>query len=64
MKRISVRMHLFICKNCRRYMDQLHVTIQTLGRLNKPEPVSEERNRQLVECFKKEHSAQVKSQDD
>jgi predicted anti-sigma-YlaC factor YlaD len=57
MKRLSVQMHLFICKNCRRYMDQLHITIQTLGRLNKTEPVSEERSRQLVECFKKERQS-------
>ena len=64
MKRISVRMHLFICKNCRRYMDQLHLTVQTLGQIYTPESISEERSQKIVECFKKEqHSHQKPSAD-
>jgi len=63
MKRLSVRMHLFICVNCRRYMNQLNLTIQTLGRMGKPESISEERSRQLMECFRKEHSHQKADED-
>lgn len=64
MKRLSVRMHLFICKNCRRYMNQLNVTIQTLGRMNKSEPVSEQLNQELVKCFKKEHPSHPKDSEE
>lgn len=57
-QRLRVRLHLFICMNCRLYMKQMHLTIKTLGRLKKPEPVSEERCHHLVECLKKEHQSQ------
>ncbi|WP_455211009.1 zf-HC2 domain-containing protein [Kaarinaea lacus] len=53
-KRLSVRVHLFMCVHCRRYIEQLHITIQTLGRMKKEEPVDPEYSNHLVECFKKE----------
>jgi hypothetical protein len=59
-KRLSMRMHLFICLNCRRYMDQLHITIQTLGRMKKQEPVDDAYSKHLVECFKTEKQSSQK----
>ena len=60
-KRFGVRMHLFICAHCRRYMDQLHVTIETLGRMTKDETLSEQDSKRLLECFKKEQQTAEKS---
>jgi hypothetical protein len=59
-KRLSMRMHLFMCVNCRRYMDQLHVTIQTLGRMKKQEPVDDAYSKHLLECFKNERQCDPK----
>jgi hypothetical protein len=53
-KRLSVRMHLFICVNCRRYVDQLRITIQTLGLMKDEQPLNEEYTKQLMERFKQE----------
>ena len=60
MKRLRVRMHLFICKNCQRYVDQLHVTISTLGHMHEPESISKEESQKIVECFKKERHSHEK----
>jgi hypothetical protein len=32
-KRVGFRLHLFVCLNCRRYLEQMRLTIATLGRL-------------------------------
>ena len=60
-KRISLRMHLFMCVNCRRYMDQLQITIQALGRMKKPDSVDSTYSNHLVDCFKKERQSTLKS---
>jgi predicted anti-sigma-YlaC factor YlaD len=54
--RLNMRLHLFMCLHCRRYMDQLQTTIKTLGRMNTDieKPVDTEIDQHLVECFKKE----------
>lgn len=52
--RMSMRMHLFMCNHCRRYMDQLQITINTLKFIKKDEPVSKESNDILTDLFKKE----------
>lgn len=36
-KRMQVKMHLFMCVSCRRYIKQLKLTIAMLGRKNRPE---------------------------
>lgn len=33
-KRIQVKLHLFVCVSCRRYLKQLKLTIAMLGRKN------------------------------
>ena len=53
-KRLSMRVHLFMCVNCRRYIEQLQTTILTLGRMKKEEPMDASYRNQLIECFKKE----------
>jgi hypothetical protein len=53
-KRLSVRMHLFMCVHCRRYVDQLRITIQTLGLMKEEHPLDEEYTQQLLERFKQE----------
>jgi len=35
-KRVSVRLHLFICVRCRAYVDQVRKTVATLHNLGKP----------------------------
>lgn len=32
-QRLRVRMHLWMCRNCRRYLDQMRTVISLLGRL-------------------------------
>ncbi len=63
-KRLSMRMHLFICVNCRRYMNQLHITIQTLGRMKKQESVDAALSKHLIECFKHETQCNQKRDTD
>jgi hypothetical protein len=62
-KRLNMRLHLFMCLNCRRYVKQLQITVQTLGRMRKKEePVGEAYNQHLMECFKKECQSSQKSE--
>ncbi|WP_455206692.1 zf-HC2 domain-containing protein [Kaarinaea lacus] len=39
--RMQVKLHVFVCVNCQRYINQLQITIRTLGRMKKDVPVSE-----------------------
>jgi predicted anti-sigma-YlaC factor YlaD len=43
--------HIRICVGCRRYLDQMRLTIATLGRLT-PEDVSPEAEQELIEVFR------------
>lgn len=54
MKRLSVHMHLFVCVNCRRYMNQMRVTIQALRGMKTDEVVTEEHREHLLQCFRNE----------
>jgi hypothetical protein len=58
-QRLNMRLHLFVCVNCRLYLKQLQTTIQVLGRMRKPEaaPTSEAKVNEIVEKLKKEKQA-------
>ena len=58
--RFSMRLHLYMCMHCRRYMDQLQITIQTLGRMNTGKPVDKETEDNLVARFKQESQQKQK----
>lgn len=54
-ERLEIRFHLFICKYCRRYVNQLRLTVSTLRDtkvLETPEP-SEAEIDEIVEKLKK-----------
>jgi len=51
--RLKVRMHLQICVHCKRYMDQLQITIKTLSKMRNTDPVDESTVDQVVENIKK-----------
>ncbi len=51
-QRMGVRLHLLICRNCRRYMEQLRTAVLALGLMKKDVPLGEENTRWLVERFK------------
>ncbi len=54
-RRMAVRLHLAMCKHCRRLMRQLRATVAVLGRVKDADPpVSPEREAALVELFKRE----------
>lgn len=59
-KRLSVGLHLFICVNCRRYVQQLRITIQTLGLMKEEAHPDEDFTKQLTEQFKQEIQSQHK----
>ena len=51
-KRIRFRLHIAMCRHCRSYLDQMRLTIQTLGRLPSDQerpPVPEELLRRFAE---------------
>ena len=51
--RIKVKMHLAMCVNCRRYIDQLNTTIQALGNLKRAdETVSDQVVEDIVSSLK------------
>ena len=39
--RMQVKLHLMMCVNCQRYLDQLRITISALGKMKKDSPVAE-----------------------
>ena len=50
-QRLGFRMHLFMCVNCRRYLDQFKLTIKTVGKIKQAET---EANDQQVEIIMQE----------
>jgi anti-sigma factor RsiW len=50
-QRMALRMHLVMCRHCRRYLRQLRATVAALGRLDGAD-VAEEVVRALVERLK------------
>ena len=48
MTRVSYRMHLFVCNRCRRYLDQIKVTIGVLNRMEETSPCDDETARNIV----------------
>lgn len=51
-KRMQVKLHLFVCVSCRRYIKQLKLTIAMLGR-KKNHQASEEMCHQLLKEYQK-----------
>lgn len=49
-QRLAVRLHLFMCQHCRRYLRQLRAVVTALGRMPELE-VSEEMVRRQVEAL-------------
>lgn len=52
--RMSVRMHLFLCVHCRRYVNQLRTTIGTLKLMKKESRVSDAHANDLLQMYKQE----------
>ena len=54
-KRASYWLHLMMCVNCRRYLEQLQLTIMTLGRTKEATPpdVSEQQVQDIVKKMQK-----------
>ena len=53
--RLSIKMHLFMCYKCSRYVEQLKTTIQALAGLrNDPADSPDEKiSKELLEAFRK-----------
>ena len=51
MERLSFKMHVFMCVNCKRYVSQLKLTIATIGKTQNaiPQPVDEQHVQEIVE---------------
>ncbi len=48
-QRMTFRLHLFICGNCRRYINQLQNTIESLKLLKRqPEPILNSHQKELA----------------
>ncbi len=54
-QRMAFRLHLFICSNCRRYINQLRNTIESLKLLKRrPEPILTEHQKELARLLREE----------
>lgn len=51
-RRMAVRVHLFLCDACRRYLRQLRATVAAVGRWPEPK-VSEDVLREQVDVLRK-----------
>ena len=51
--RLKVKMHLQICKHCKRYVEQLQLTIQALGKLKQTTNVDNSTVNSIVDALKK-----------
>lgn len=51
--RLSVKFHLLMCVHCRRYVNQLKVTVQALGLLKQSDDVNENTVELIVQNLKK-----------
>ncbi len=58
LKRMSFRMHLYMCERCQRYIHQLEITIQALKGTREEEPVSEQKTQEIVALLKKHNEKQ------
>lgn len=47
-KRMQFRMHLMMCKNCRRFVEQFQLTIESISHLTPPKPCESETNQQVA----------------
>lgn len=52
MSRISLRIHLIMCKHCRRYLHQLRISSRASAEIGKPEPPGDDEIDRLVERLK------------
>ncbi len=57
-KRLSVRVHLWMCRHCRRYLDQMRTVIELLRRLPK-EPVPPKLLETLMPQFRETRDKQA-----
>ena len=53
--RLNVKIHLMICVNCKRYVEQLRTTIAMLGKLQKPAPEIEDAQAENIISQLKNH---------
>ena len=54
-QRLAFRFHLFICRNCRRYVNQLRTSIGSLKLLHaRPKPVITDQQQQLAEQLRQQ----------
>ena len=51
MDRIRFRMHIMMCRHCREYLNQMKITIRTVGKLP-DEPIPADVHDDLMKCFK------------
>ena len=55
--RVEMKIHMFICDNCKRYVEQLRTTIAALGKMNTPaEVVDDGKIDQIINTIKKHNS--------
>lgn len=55
--RLSYRLHLFMCVNCRRYVEQIRLTISTLAGFPKETTTPDEQYlSNLKEIYKQQHN--------
>ena len=52
MVRLNFRIHLFMCVNCKRYVQQLRTTILTLGRMKQKNAVDNQVVENVIGCLK------------
>ena len=57
--RFSIKLHLFMCKKCKRYVDQLKTTIKSLAGLRnyQTDLPTEEVSKELLDEFRKSNDA-------
>ncbi len=54
-QRMAFRLHLFICRNCRRYISQLRSSIDSLKLLKRlPQPILNEHQKKLANLLREE----------
>lgn len=54
-KRMAFRLHLMMCRNCRRYIDQLRSSIESLRLLkSRTQPILTEQQKQLAKQLRQQ----------
>lgn len=51
LERLKIQFHLKACKYCRRYFQQLQLTISILGKLKKEESTNEKTVGRIIRCL-------------